>query len=371
MKDLVILQQAIYKTIESIELWQDVLQLFCTLTGAKKGIITLRDRTTAELVIPNDVESDLSSPLLYGFSNEEIGSYIGHYIAYDPWTEFEKLYHPNTPIALSKYVKYDSITGSTFWEWLQPQGISDTVVLDIGASFPNWVAMNLYFDGQDAATKRKIVRYTSKLQETMQEVWSLGQKVRAAQLEPSRLGYFLDQQPDPSILLSPDGKIILANKKAEQLFNAPDSIIGRKEAEIIIQDKKLKKQYNNVMRLIKDVPGAKFHEKLDLKTGDFSLSLALIEKAEDQIGVDKAARLLTIKRLSKSLACVWETPGLTKRERQLVEFIANGGRVIDFANSFNLSKSTSHFHWSNVKKKLNVQDRSEIVARHNIYLQEI
>lgn len=371
MKDIVNLQQAIYKTIEDIELWQDVLQLFCKLTGAEKGIITLRDRTTAELVVPADVESDLSSPLLYGFSYEEIGGYIEHYIAFDPWTEFEKLYHPNTPFALSKYVKYEKIIKTPFWEWLEPQGVNDTVVLDIGTSSPNWVAMNLYYDGQNPAIKRKILRYTSKLQGMMQEVWALGQKVRAAQLEPNRLGYFLDQQPDPSVLLSPDGKIILANSKAEQLFKAPDTIVSREEAEIIIQDKKLRKQYDNIMRLIKDMPGAKFSEQLDLTTGDFSLSLALIEKAEDQIGVDKAARLLTIRRLSKSMSCIWDTPGLTKRERQLVEFIANGGRVVDFSHSFNLSKSTSHFHWSNVKKKLDVSDRSEIVARHKLYLQEM
>ena len=371
MKDLVNLQQTIYKTIEDIELWQEVLQLFCTLTGAEKGIITLRDRATAELVVPVDVESDLSSPLLYGFSYEEIGGYIEHYIAFDPWTEFEKLYHPNTPFALSKYVKYDKLVKTPFWEWLEPQGVNDTVVLDIGTSSPNWVAMNLYYDGQNPAIKRKILRYTAKLQGMMQEVWSLGQKVRAAQLEPNRLGYFLDQQPDPSVLLSPDGKVILANSKAEELFDAPDTIVSTKNAQIVIQDKKLKKQYDDMFHQIKELQGTKLNEQLSFIAGDFKLSLALIEKAEDQIGADKAARLFTIKRLSKSLGCIWETPGLTKRERQLVEFIANGGRVVDFSNSLSLSKSTSHFHWSNVKKKLKVTDRSEIVARHKLYMKEV
>ncbi|MEH6443180.1 MAG: LuxR C-terminal-related transcriptional regulator [Oceanospirillaceae bacterium] len=371
MKDLVNLQQAIYKTIEDIELWQEVLLLFCKLTGAKKGIITLRDRTTAELVIPTDVESDLSSPLLYGFSNEEIGGYIEHYIAHDPWTEIEKLYHPNSPIALSKYVKYKHIVTSHFWEWLEPQDVNDTVVLDIGASYPNWVAMNLYYDGQNPAIKRKILRYTTMLQSTMQEAWALGQKVRAAQLEPERLGYFLDQQPDACVLLSADEKVILANKKAQQLFKAQDTVISCEHEAIVIPNKKLKKQYENMFRLIKDASSTQFQEPIDIQSGDFTLTLTLVEKAEDQVGVDKAARLLTIKRSSITLACIWDTPGLTKRERQLVEFIAQGGRVVDFSNSFSLSKSTSHFHWSNVKKKLGVLDRSEIVTRHQLYLQEM
>ncbi|MEH6444294.1 MAG: hypothetical protein V7784_10375 [Oceanospirillaceae bacterium] len=94
-------------------------QLFCEITGAKKGIITLRDRTSAELVIPKDVESDLSSPLLYGFSDQEIGSYIMHYIQFDPWTKFERLRHPNKPNALSKYVTYNEITATPFWQWVR------------------------------------------------------------------------------------------------------------------------------------------------------------------------------------------------------------------------------------------------------------
>lgn len=371
MKDLVNLQQAIYKTIENIELWQEVLQLFCEVTGAKKGTITLRDRKSAELVIPNDVESDLSSPLLYGFSDEEIGGYITHYIQFDPWTKFERLYHPNKPIALSKYVKYEEITATPFWEWLEPQQINDTVVLDIGTSHPNWIAMNLYFDGCDAAMKRKIIRYTAKLQKTMQEVWALGQKVRAAQLEPSRLGYFLNQQPYASMLLSPDGKIILTNSKADRLLQAEGSQLKRVDDELVILNKTLKKKYAKAMQGFKVMSGTSFEEKIELSVDDLSFCLTLIEKAEDQIGVDKAARLLIIKNLSASVRCIWENPNLTKRERQLIEVLAEGGRVVDFMHAWDLSKSTSHFHWANVKKKLKIQDRAEVVALHKLYLSEI
>lgn len=370
MRNLEKLQLAIYKTIENIALWQDVLQMLCEVTGAKKGIITLRDRTTAELVVPTDVENDLSSPLLYGFSLEEIGGYIEHYIEFDPWTAFEKLHHPDKPIALTKYVKYEALVSSPFWEWLAPQGISDTVVLDIGTSYPNWIAMNLYYDGQDPAVKRKIVRYTTKLQQVMQQAWELGQKVRAAHLEPSRLGYFLDQQLDPSILFSPAGEIILLNHQAEQLCNPGESIFSCESKRLLIEDKKLNKQFLKLLDDIGQVSQAQRLDKYEFKNGDFKLTLTLIEKAEDPIGVDKAARLLTIRKLNQALLCVWETPGLTNRERQLVEVLAGGGRIVDFSNQYGVTKSTSHFHWGNVKKKLNIVDRAQIVTLQQAYLKE-
>jgi hypothetical protein len=91
------LQDAIYETISDINKWENVLQLFIKVTGATKGIITLRDRQTAELVIPTNVRQELSSPFVNGFSEEEIHSYITHYIKLDPWTEIENLYHPHKP----------------------------------------------------------------------------------------------------------------------------------------------------------------------------------------------------------------------------------------------------------------------------------
>ncbi len=78
------LQDAIYETISDINKWQNALQLFIKVTGATKGIITLRDRQTAELVIPKDVRQELSSPFVNGFSEEEIHSYITHYVNIPP-----------------------------------------------------------------------------------------------------------------------------------------------------------------------------------------------------------------------------------------------------------------------------------------------
>ncbi|MEH6444293.1 MAG: LuxR C-terminal-related transcriptional regulator [Oceanospirillaceae bacterium] len=74
--------------------------------------------------------------------------------------------------------------------------------------------------------------------------------------------------------------------------------------------------------------------------------------------------------MSESVCCLWENPNLTNTERQLIEVLAKG-RVVDFMHAWDLSKSTSHFHWANVKKKFKIQDRAEVVALHKLYLAKI
>lgn len=72
---------------------------------------------------------------------------------------------------------------------------------------------------------------------------------------------------------------------------------------------------------------------------------------------------------SKSVFPLWESSCLTRRERELVEVLAHGGRVVDFMNKYGIAKSTAHAHWGNVKEKLEVCDRSEIFAHHQIFLE--
>lgn len=72
---------------------------------------------------------------------------------------------------------------------------------------------------------------------------------------------------------------------------------------------------------------------------------------------------------NKQSSPLWEVSSLTRRERELVAVLANGGRVVDFMHKYGIAKSTAHAHWGNVKKKLRVHDRSEIFAHHQLFLE--
>ncbi len=376
MRDLLILQEAIYNTIEDIELWQEVLHLIANLTGARKGIITLRDRSTAELVIPTDVRSDFSSPLLYEFTEQEVESYVSHFIQFDPWTEFEKLFHPTTPYALSKYLSQKSLKASQFWQWLEPQGISDTVVLDIGSNSSSWIAMNLYFSADDRGVKQKILNLTVDIQKTMQDAWRFGQTARAAQLEPKGLSYFLEQQPYACLLLEADMSVVLANGKAKKLLQDANNLLIDDRNNLIIQDNKFRRDFLCAMEALNSVrTGIGKLPEIELFNKNLIFTFTMIEKMEDMIGTDKGLRLISILKSSEhhllNVKPIWENTVLTKRERQLVELLATGGRVVDFIHKYKLAKSTGHFHWQNVKQKLNVKDRTEIYSQHQLFLQNL
>ncbi len=375
MRHKEILQQAIFQTIGDVSRWQEELRLLIKATGATKGIIALRDRQTAELVIPEDVRHDLSSPFLCGFSVSEVEDYVGHYYQFDPWTKFEKLHHPNQPFALSRYVDLNSLKSSPFWAWLEPQNISDTVVLDIGKFHPNWIAMNLYFSEEDENTRKKIIRLTTDLQQAMQDAWRYIQQHRASQLEPERLQYFLEQQTQAAMLLSSRGSIILINKKASKQLKKNNTHLSIDNNQLHIRNKLLRSEFDQAMQQLKVSYSIDKIVETRIQICDLILTLTLIEKAEDQLGFDKGMRLLTIQSQAETTMSsshpIWENPILTKRERQLVELLASGGRVVDFIKKYYLSKATGYFHWQNVKKKLKVKDRSSIYAQHQIYLKNL
>lgn len=346
------------------------------MTGAIKGIITLRDRMTAEIFISQDMRYELSSPLLYGFSEDEIESYISHYAQFDPWTEVEKLYHPISPYELSKYVDQKTLRSSLFWQWLEPQGISDVIVLDIGTSANYWVAMNLFFPAEDHKVKQAVLDLTREFQKVLQDAWRCGLQYRATKFAPESLSYFIEQQQLPSLLLDVNGVVVMVNEKANALLVQKQGLFLGKKNNFYIKSEQLKEQFNHAMIKLKDVPfSINKHKEVTIQDEHFLIKLTLIEKPENVIGEDVGLRLITIESIIQqdisSILRVWDNTTLSLRERQLVELIAKGGKVVDFINQYGITKSTGHFHWTNVKAKLNVSDRSEIYAQHQVFLQNL
>ena len=96
------------------------------------------------------------------------------------------------------------------------------------------------------------------------------------------------------------------------------------------------------------------------------LKISLIGNSESLLGENTALYFLTIHNyVDQCLA--WEHPSLTPREKQLVEILAKGGRVVDFQKHYGLAKSTAHMHWQSTKKKLNLKDRTEIHASYQVF----
>ncbi|WCE32039.1 LuxR C-terminal-related transcriptional regulator [Vibrio sp. SCSIO 43137] len=370
------LQALLLKTVTDIELWQDVLGQIATITGARKGIIMLRNKSTSDLYISKDIHFDLQSPMLYGLSNEEVGSYITHFYKVDPWTEIENKHHPVAPYAMSSYLPIDELEKTEFWQWLEPQGISDTVVVELHSSVDSWISLNMFFDGRDEKVKQATLELLRNMQDIFTQVWEFGMQHRATTASPESLNFFLEQQELPSLLVDGHSKVVKANEKAEQLLAESSFPISNKDGYLFIKDRaELNKLREGIAALSKSESQPAALPTCDIKINGYNCLCTLLGEGEDVIGADTVLRMLSIKPEKtvtvNGMCLIWESEGLTRREKELVEVLANGGRVVDFMNQYNLAKSTSHIHWGNVKKKLNVKDRNEIYAYHKLYLETI
>ena len=130
-----------FQTIPNVEKWEAVIRKLLAMTGARKGIMSLRSTTSADFVVPSGV---LDSPLIVNFDRSFVQSFVEEYIAHDPWTPIERAHHPHLPYVLSTHIAPAELRRSKFWEWLEPQGIDDTIVAEVGRSKGTWVGLNLY-----------------------------------------------------------------------------------------------------------------------------------------------------------------------------------------------------------------------------------
>ncbi|WP_421847620.1 helix-turn-helix transcriptional regulator [Marinomonas sp.] len=372
MKQRLELTQLLYKTITNIDAWKHVLEHLCKITGTPKGIIMLRDWESAELFIPKNLHVELQSPMIYGLSNKEIEAYITEFYQFDPWTEVEKNHHPISPYAMSEHLKIQKLKETKFWQWLEPQKISDSVVVDIHNSKTHWVSINLFFDGSDEKVKESSLNVLEKYQKNFDEIWSLGLQFRASNSTSENLIYFLEQQITPSVLINNNLIIIHKNKKAEELFLNIKHPLKIESDQLLIRNKE---NYHNFKKAISSLSDTPFDPicppQTEVLLDDWLYNITLLSEAQNIVGEDTALRLITISstsiNLNQQLFPIWETPTLTPREKELVEVLALGGRVVDFQNKYEVAKSTAHNHWTSAKQKLQVTDRAEIFAKHQVF----
>ena len=367
------LNRAIYDTIENADAWTSVLQLFLDISGAKKGVIVLRDRLTAEMVFPTTVARIFQSPLLNGFSKVEVDSYLNKYQDIDPWTEIEKVRHPHVPYALSDHYDHSELVRHKFWEWLKPQGIGDTVVAEIGQSGRNWVSMNLYFAAGDEDTKQAVLALVSELLWSMPYAWRVGEVVRDARRLEDRRVSFLGATPGAAFLLRSDRSIIAQNTKADILLDEHAACLSVRNGRLVFKDRELQRLSDEAFdqfgprRRAEDTP-----EEHVVDTPTLRITFIALGAREDFLGSDVATRLVTFVDRSAitdaSLQPIWEHPDLTTKERLLARSLAEGLTIIQHANKMKIGRDGANFHWRNLKEKLGVTKTRDIYARHEAYL---
>jgi DNA-binding CsgD family transcriptional regulator len=342
--------------VHSVEQWRDVLAALCAASGARKAIIALRDNKTAGLVIPDHVSREFFSPLLYGFSEEEVESYVTRYIALDPWTEIERRRRPIIPYSLSAYLPRARLKASPFWEWLEGQGISDTCVAELECGKHGWVALNVYFDGEDRATRATVETFMRKAAPAIARSWRVFQQIQKYRDGVAISPRFMAAFAQPALVFDHLFDVIAVNDDGAARFPAYVGDEGRLGA-------------GPMPAALRDAVRALLCERASGMSDARGERLVVrpIQRDEDFVGRKLDIWLATLEAASADAAPptrqLWENEALTVREREAVNAAADGLSMSAFANKVGISLNTAKSYLRDARRKLGGLSTKEIYAR--------
>ncbi len=357
------LTQELIKAISDPSEWQRALGSLCRATGADRALIALRHRDSADIVIPETIAEQHNGPLIYGFTDDEVGAYLYQFAKIDPWTAIEKANHPYFPYALSRHISLEELHRTPFWNWLEPMKIDDSIVCEISSRGEYWTSLNLYFGGTSPEKADRIRERLKDVLGVLRAVWDSSREVQLAKAKETSLDVVFAQIGLPAMILGADGTIEQISAAmaeiGEQALGQPPTIGARL---VLPQDMELVSNTDDLPFKVKTssrqtgYEGRAMISVLDrgqLTTGEPSTNCVLTLSA-DQNGPRSAGDLL------------WEAPSLTERERTLVRMIAVGSILKDAAVVMGISRQRVMQLWKSAREKLSVSDTNELRFEHKL-----
>lgn len=352
---------AILEAITDLGKWGDVVKHIVQASGASKGILALRKTRDAAFKVPSGV---LDSPLLFGFSNSEIEEYLSKYIFIDPWTEIEERVFPTFPYALSKYLSIEDLQKLEFWNWLQPQRISDSVVVNVGEFEDYWVGLNLFFDGDDDTLRQQTIALLNELLPNLKRAWNISEIHRMASQQTGVTLREIAFIPLSAFFCKPNGQTNMATDQLRAFQKAEPDLIRNIEPCVNFDSRHHQIEFNKLLKQV-ERDGGVSSTNLEFGEADIVLSISRVTEAEDVLGRQTAQFLCVLdhpvfnnrSRLEALVASV----ELSERERQMLDYLKDPKSTISgFANHIGKTGHAADFHWRNLKGKLGVSNLREL-----------
>lgn len=356
--------EKLFDTIDDPESWHVALGALCGAVGAKKAIISLRHYPSAEIVVPSIVEEEHNSPLLFGFTEDEVGAFLTDFYDVDPWTPIEREKHPYTPYPLSRYLSDQALVKSRFWDWLHPQGINDSMVAEVGFTEDNWAAINLYFHRDSREEAEAKTRLLEAYLPWIRKVWKIGRELWLARLRINPELTLINALEQPALVLTQDLRLMGWNSAAADLAKS-GLIRNMRLNEVPLVPLDL-----SVMRDPKlDVSLPTFDpDEGEITLPPHSAVLNPIRLAEHMSGEQLGSLLLTLMpntdHLVRQKAAVWEHPDLTQQESRLVRLYAHGAQVTDVMDELGVSRTRIMQIWRSARAKLGIERKVQLQVIH-------
>ena len=358
--------KTIYNTLESTEKWENVLRMICRETGASKAIITARIKTTSDVIIPPIAKQVHHSPLLYGLTEKDIDRYIYVYHNHDAWTIIEKENHPTTPYSLAKYLPLEKLKKTKFWEWLEPQGVTDSIVAEIYNNATHWIALNIYYELSDRKVQQNIFAFLRDYLPEMNKAWELGERLKTSDGIMVSGNEIIQRYDHAAILLAPPNRVIDSNRHAVELLDKME--LGK------IHNKTLRLKDRSVQAWISDQTKTMFdHRKpnsveqsysIESKFPEVQYTLSRMSKFDEMLGTGSPVFLLSIYSEQSERNYTFDElinhPKITPKQREVLLHLAHGKKLNETPKLTGTKIDNVRKHWANAKKNLGLHSIKQV-----------
>jgi DNA-binding CsgD family transcriptional regulator len=357
--------------------WQKVLEALVNATGARYGVMSLRDLDTAGMSFPEETATSLSAPLIVGIEPDFIASYFDHYWALDAWTDVERSYHPHTPYFMSEHLPLAELRKTTFYEaWLEPQGVSECLVAEVHLSQKNWIALNLGFGEKSSELRAQIFTLVGHALPIMRTGWQLSERLLGLSYAQSASARHLENEPLPCLILNEDQIVTSINAKGVAEFSKHLPLMGhpvigsllplraghasKAIAELIAKPKE-------TLTPPASVTIASDHQGYEVNLSVLAFGSDIVGRRRNQLLVVAKSKGLPSNLRTPSRR-IWESSTLTPAQSAMVRWIAEGGQASDYAVEHRIVKKTAYDHLFAARQKLGGISARDIYTIHQTQL---
>ncbi len=361
--DLKTITGSLIQTVTDQTIWPRALGDICEFSRTKKAVITLREQSSAAMVVPDAVRDAQRSPLIHGFSPGDVEEYLAVHHDRDPWITVARDNHPYTPYPMSKFMPYEKLRASDFGGWLAAQNIDDSVIVDLGASGKYWAAMNLYFGETSPKKAEAICEKVKEILPILRSAWTAGRNIQLERQAAGRVEGILEQVAFPVVVVTAEGQILHFNRTAQTLAQSDFGFRLRIGDMLALPASVEMAANSDAVDLTLRRTSAKTRFRGFATTSHLNMSQLISGEPSVSVmiaffGVEDDGYLPDARGLDLN--------ALTLREAELARLVAEGRQLKEAREEMGISHARAMQLWRSVRDKTGVRDAADLRVAHRM-----
>lgn len=343
--------------------WEHVLKHIIATTPAQAAIITLRDKSTCQIVNDDALEQEYHSPLIQGFPLEAVTYYLEELRTIDPWAEAQRTHYPFRPTLMSSVCHPDEVEDKRFFGWLAQGGLRDTVAFELDRFPGHWTAINLFLSEIDKTNSQTLLDFCAAHFDILREAWRSGQHMVHCQQSGQAALEQLSLRSIPACIVTPDGEIFRSNEAFSGLKRKGLAKTSEPSGRLsVCANAEFRGKDQRIIRKL---------GRHDASQSECRVAISTFEP--DPLYTDKREPhwLLSFSNAGGPHQAV-DIPAIDRsdldaRERKLFDAICDGKSVEDAAKVIGVSRAQAYKVWDGMKGKLGVSNTHELRGIMSIY----